>query len=364
MDRLQQILKDSNYGLGLFSQAEIDALAARIFETESRGKTVFKVRCLGRGKDILLKPEEVVRQLYLARLMDEYGYERRFIKVEHTIHIGRSRKRADIVVMDKKPKLSDGREQLDSYCNATGAPMGVWTNGEQITHYHRKDPNYIDPIDDIPIATMTLRELLDKPFTLRELLIEDRLMNDRLSLKQIILEMEDTVLANAGVDVFEEVFKLIFIKLYDEYKSRRDKERITDYMWDKLGAPGSYDYPTMQATLKAWEPTGRPLRSMVFRESGLSSGQLATQLQDLFNEAKESWRGIFPRDSKIALTPSHLSRCVAYLQSVKLFNSNLQVVDEAFEYLVNKSAKGDKGQYFTPRHVIDMCAAIPILRFK
>ena len=31
------------------------------------------------------------------------------------------------------------------------------------------------------------------------------------------------------------------------------------------------------------------------------------------------------------------------------------MVDEAFEYLVNKSAKGEKGQYFTPRHVIDMC---------
>ena len=40
---------------------------------------------------------------------------------------------------------------------------------------------------------------------------------------------------------------------------------------------------------------------------------------------------------------------------MKLFNSNLLVVDEAFEYLVNKSAKGEKGQYFTPRHVIDMC---------
>ena len=28
--------------------------------------------------------------------------------------------------------------------------------------------------------------------------------------------MEDEVLANAGVDVFEEVFKLVFTKLYDE----------------------------------------------------------------------------------------------------------------------------------------------------
>ena len=55
------------------------------------------------------------------------------------------------------------------------------------------------------------------------------------------------------------------------------------------------------------------------------------------------------------MTPSHLAICVSSLQNVKLFNSNLQIVDEAFEYLVNKSSKGEKGQYFTPRHVIDMC---------
>lgn len=30
-------------------------------------------------------------------------------------------------------------------------------------------------------------------------------------------------------------------------------------------------------------------------------------------------------------------------------------MDEAFEYLINKSSKGEKGQYFTPRYVIDMC---------
>jgi type I restriction enzyme M protein len=47
--------------------------------------------------------------------------------------------------------------------------------------------------------------------------------------------------------------------------------------------------------------------------------------------------------------------CVASLEKVKLFNSNLEVVDEAFEYLINKSSKGEKGQYFTPRYVIDMC---------
>ena len=43
------------------------------------------------------------------------------------------------------------------------------------------------------------------------------------------------------------------------------------------------------------------------------------------------------------------------MQDIKLFNSNLQIIDEAFEYLVKKTSKGEKGQFFTPRHVIDMC---------
>jgi type I restriction enzyme M protein len=63
----------------------------------------------------------------------------------------------------------------------------------------------------------------------------------------------------------------------------------------------------------------------------------------------------FSEDARLSLTPSHLSVCVSSLENVKLFNSNLDVIDEAFEYLINQSSKGDKGQYFTPRYVIDMC---------
>ena len=70
---------------------------------------------------------------------------------------------------------------------------------------------------------------------------------------------------------------------------------------------------------------------------------------------KKKWRGVFPEHAKFELSDSHLSVCVSSLQDVKLFNSNLQVIDEAFEYLVSESAKENKGQYFTPRHVIDMC---------
>ena len=92
-----------------------------------------------------------------------------------------------------------------------------------------------------------------------------------------------------------------------------------------------------------------------FRNSGCTEIELYNKISVLFEDAKNKWRGVFDEDSKILLTPSHLSVCVASLQNVKLFNSNLDVVDDAFEYLMSKSSKGEKGQYFTPRYVIDMC---------
>ena len=75
----------------------------------------------------------------------------------------------------------------------------------------------------------------------------------------------------------------------------------------------------------------------------------------LFEESKKQWKGVFYDFDRIKLTPSHLETCVSFLQNIKLFNSNLFVIDEAFEYLVTEVAKGKKGQYFTPRYVIDMC---------
>lgn len=212
------------------------------------------------------------------------------------------------------------KEQLKSYCNATGAPIGVWTNGEQISYYNRKDPNYFEDIPNIPSEHESLADILTERWTIDTLIQKDKLVQERKSLKDLILEMEDEVLANAGVDVFEEVFKLIFTKLFDELQSGRDKKRV-----------------------------------LQFRNYGYTETQLKGKIQDLFEQAKNKWEGIFDEGSKIELTGSHLSVCVSSLQDVKLFNSNLDVIDDAFEYLMSKSQKGEKGQYFTPRYVIEMC---------
>ena len=375
-DIIKSILKDSNYHLDLFSDDEITSLRERIFTKTARGKETAFVTCIVRDKEIQLKPEEIVRQLYAARLIKEYGYPKKRLAFEYPVNFGREKKSADIVIFDKdrldaayiivelkKPKLKDGKNQLRSYCNATGAPIGVWTNGEKISHYHRKDPNYFEDITDVPKATQGIKDILSESFTLKDLVIKDKLTNERKSLKDIILEMEDEVLANAGVDVFEEVFKLIFTKLYDEYLSR-DNKGVLNYFLRQVTrtavhepTPPNYlggsDY---EALKKAVSGVGDyDFRVMEFRNTGQTDTELKNKIQDLFNRAKEQWKGVFPESSTFELSDSHLAVCVSSLQDVKLFNSNLLIVDEAFEYLVNKSAKGEKGQYFTPRHVIDMC---------
>lgn len=331
---LSAILKDSNYKLSQFSPEQVAKLESQISEKIVKDKKYYYLTCRIRNKEIKLTPEEIVRQLYLMILMDDYGYPAERIQLEYSVTFGRDdSKRADIVVFDKdnpnaayiivelkKPKLKDGKEQLKSYCNATGAPIGVWTNGDSISFYHRKDPNYFEDIPALPRVSEKLSDVLNEKYTIDDLIRKDKLVNERKSLKDLILEMEDEVLANAGVDVFEELFKLIFTKLYDEMESGRNKKRY-----------------------------------LVFRNSGDTEIELKNKIQDLFEKAREKWEGVFSEDSKIQLTPSHLSVCVSSLQDVKLFNSNLDVVDEAFEYLINKSSKGEKGQYFTPRYVIDMC---------
>ena len=337
-------------------------LGSKIFTKNGK----YYVVCAIRDKEIILKPEEVVRQLYAMKLLEEYGYPKQRIKFEHAIHFGREVKSADIVIFDKdrptveyiiveikKPKLQDGKNQLRSYTNATGAPIAVWTNGGQISHYNRKDPNYFEDITDIPKADQTLEDILKERFTLKDLIIKDKIPNEGKSLKTIIQEMEDEVLANAGVDVFEEVFKLIFTKLYDELQSKKDKMRLEIYLEDKLSKEDRGNYDKVKEILAKIDDSS--FRVLEFRNTGQSESELKNKIQKLFDEAKAKWPGVFDEASQIQLSPSHLSVSVSSLQDIKLFNSNLQIIDEAFEYLVNKSSKGEKGQYFTPRHVIDMC---------
>jgi len=236
--KLSDLLRDSAYRLTQFKASQIEALESGITMKDTGKSPTPYFTCLVRGKPIKLTPEEAIRQLYIMVLKEELGYPVNRFSLEYDVTRGREKKRVDICVFDKdktttpyilvelkKPKLKDGKEQLKSYCNFSGAPIGVWTNGESISYYHRKDPNYFEDIPAIPSAHEKLSDILSERWTIDDLVKLDKLVNQRKSLKDLILEMEDEVLANAGVDVFEEMFKLIFTKLYDEMEGGRDKKR-------------------------------------------------------------------------------------------------------------------------------------------
>lgn len=331
MTKISEIIESSGHGLSIFDNNELKKLEKEIFE--KKGKPYIK--CFVSGIDRPVKPEEIVRQLFARRLASYYHYPKERMSVEKAVYFGStvSDKRADIIVSHKtneepyiivetkKPRRRDGEEQLKSYGQATGSPIVVWTNGSQIEVWHRERPNNFISISDIPMVDQTLEQIIAEPWTIDKLTKENKLLTERKSLREIILTLEDLVLANSGVDSFEEIFKLIYAKLYDEWAATNISSRK---------------------------------RKIHFRIYGESQDELYDKINDLFNEAKKKWRDVFGDLEKIELTPSHLETCVSFLQDIKLFNSNLYVIDEAFEYLVTQVAKGSKGQYFTPRHVIDM----------
>ena len=68
------ILKDTNYKSEQFSTEAIERLNARIVEiNDKNGKIQPKVKCPVRDREIILKPEEVVRQLFIDKLIYEYN---------------------------------------------------------------------------------------------------------------------------------------------------------------------------------------------------------------------------------------------------------------------------------------------------
>ncbi len=119
------------------------------------------------------------------------------------------------------------------------------------------------------------------------------------NLPAIIKKLEELVLASTGAEPFEEILKLIYAKLYAEKIAKK-----------------------------------------------------TLPVQILFEGAKKEWPGMFDKKDTIEISPSNLTLCTELLSKVTLYKSDLAIIDTAFEYLLPKAAKGSRGQYFTPRHIV------------
>ncbi len=167
----------------VFSKESIERVRANLLLDNA--KTY--VKCLIRNKKLVAKPEEIIRQLTIDKLINEYNYPKDLIKVEYPVSFGREKKKADIVILNKKDKTSpyiiievkkakakDGKEQLKSYTNATGAPLAVWTNRQEINIYERLDPNYFEPLSDLPKYEETIEDVKQEIFTYLDLIVKDK----------------------------------------------------------------------------------------------------------------------------------------------------------------------------------------------
>ena len=273
-------------------------------------------------------PEEIVRQLWVYKLIHQYGYKDDEIDLEASIQFGTEvgTKAADIIVYTdntketpkiivecKKPKRKDGIEQLKSYMNAKGAPVAVWSNGSDSIILYRPYPQDYDTLSDIPKRGQEPKDVLEKKKTI------DQLKED-FNFKKIIQDLEELVLADSGKDEFNEIFKLIFAKIWDE------KEAVEN----------------------------RKGRTVEFSKAA-DPDITYSRINGLFKKACEEWSGIFRENEDIELAKRHLQVCIGPIEGLRLMGSNLRIMDDAFEYLLPTEAKKKKGQFFTPRHVVEMC---------
>ena len=104
------------------------------------------------GEVDITKPEEQVRQKYIRKLVEDYGYAIENISIEVPIQIGSDNRRCDIAIFDGRniivgivetkswnTKLNQGHKgQLESYMSATPTcKWGVLTNGDEESCGHR-----------------------------------------------------------------------------------------------------------------------------------------------------------------------------------------------------------------------------------
>lgn len=328
---LDAVFRDPSlkYGLKFFERDERSKIKLR--ENEDK----IEIWCAKRERWLRAKPEEVVRQMFLVWIQDNLEYPLSQIGVEWSIQMGQNaeKERADIVIFSddactdpyivfevKKPTSKEGLEQLRSYLRWTGCFFGCWSNGNDTSFQLREEdtetkkaPYLYRDIPRLPKVSEHLSDIL-KPLSFAEL-------KPIIDMRALIERLEHDALANAGVNAFDELFKLLFAKLHDELRPKR-----------------------------------KPTDPVEFRVSAATPEKIYEHFNGMFKKAKSrvNWDQIFDPGEELKLKGEALKLCASALERYSLVHTDLEVVDAAFEYLINPEQKGQKGQYFTPRPVVKM----------
>ena len=120
--------------------------------------------------------------------------------------------------------------------------------------------------------------------------------------------LEEVMLANSGENEFEEIFKIVLIKLWEDLHSENKVQTVND-------------------------------------------------ANDLLTLIDSSWPGVLV-EKKFNISDEQFSVCFDVIKSYSFIQDEYEEIDGIFEYIVSREKKGAKGQFFTPRYLVDFCVDI------
>lgn len=292
-----------------------------------------------RNKWLVETPEETVRQEYLLVLVNDYGFALDQIAEEMDLTgRGSASARADFVIWRTVRDKADNNApfiivecksdnvtikqqdygQGEKYARICGAPFFVTHNSRETKYWRvKKDkvPGYTEEIENIPHADATDREI-------EELISKLRVFKER-EFADLLHQCHNVIRNREKKDpaaAFDEIAKILFVKVYVERKllTRRNKENL-------------------------------------FTVDVLNRQIAENPLDTLFQETKKSYSAdkIFDDDERINLKPATGEEIVRKLEKYNLSDTSEDIKGVAFERFLGRTFRGEIGQFFTPRTIVE-----------
>lgn len=312
-----------------------------------------------RKKWLILTPEERVRQNYVCRLVNIYGYELEQMDEELIVSIasrGNGQARADIVIWKSKEEKDEKKNafivieckaetvkirQEDYYQGAnyaawSGASFFVTTN-EKETKFFRVDkysmPKDLDEILDIPNASIINdQKKVDKLLSQTKAFSRDEFAK-LLQKCHNIIRNNDKLSPEAA---FDEISKILFMKI--RYERNPDEEVL--FSLEKF----KRDEQVFEKNIKKF----------------LAPEAQIPYMQYLFKNTKNEFAEdkLFDSYETIKIKQYSFEQIVKELEKYNLSATSDDVKGIAFEHFLGTTFRGELGQFFTPRTIVDFMVEV------
>lgn len=306
-------------------------------------------------------PEERVRQYYIAILANKYGYSLKQMEQELKVNNskrGQGKAHADIVIwkneQDKKDKKAafivveckaenvkvrvEDYYQGFNYASWAHADFFVTTN-EKETKYFNVDPAYLPQKLDEVVAIPTAKDV-DDAARIEQIKNQTKLFTRDEFTKTLrachnIIRNNDKLSPEAA---FDEISKLLFMKIRFE----RDNKGMKVF--------------TKQEYLDAAQNHEKNVRP------GLKGTDLyaLSYMQFLFRTTKEFFKDdrLFDDKDEINIRENSFIQILEKLETFNLSDTQDDVKGIAFEEFLGTTFRGELGQFFTPRTIVDFMTEI------